>query len=57
MKEGISQKSFYRGSQMYFSNVESQSFFFIAFYIFQSKVLPSIFSSQIFLNKSKLYLG
>ena len=40
-----------------FFNLKSQGTVLIKFYIFESKVSPSIFSSQIFLNKSKLYLG
>ena len=42
---------------MHFFNLKSQGLILIKFYIFESKVLPSIFSSQIFLNISKLYFG
>ena len=53
----INRKSFYPGSHMHFFNLESQGLILIKLYIFESKVSPSIFSSQIFLNKSKLYMG
>ena len=42
---------------MHFFYLESQGLVLTKFYIFVSKVSASIFSSQIFLNKSKLYLG
>ena len=42
---------------MHFFHLESQGLVLITFYIFENKVLTSIFSSQIFLNKKKLYLG
>ena len=42
---------------MYFCYLESQVLVLIKFYIFESKVSQSIFSSQIVLSKSKLHLG
>ena len=56
MKGVINYQSFYPGSLMHFFYLESQGLVLIQFYIFVSKVSTSIFSSQTFLNKSKLYL-
>ena len=40
---------------MYFFKLQSLGLVLVKFYIFESKVSSSIFSSQIFLNKSKIF--